>query len=71
MRSWGQTLKLGLGGRDRSMKLEVVIDFVADRTHNLKLRYERKLGNGKVIDEVEGGTEIFLWAEDSRGDLRI
>ena len=52
MRFWSQTLKLGLGGRDRSMKLEAVIDFVADRTHNLKLWYERKLGNGKVIDEV-------------------
>ena len=33
-------------------------------------KYERKWGNGKIIDEVEKGTEDFLWVKDSRGDLK-
>ena len=30
---------------------------------HLMLRYERKWGDGNIIDEVEKGTEIFLWVK--------
>ena len=34
------------------------------------MEYERKWGDGEIIGEVERGTEIFLWVEDSRGALK-